>query len=74
LDDFECRRTELIHALVLQDCLYSYLEEHIAEPKGLGGRKLDIQSILDDIAEYVPPTIDIVNGSKQGQYKLKGEI
>ncbi|CAF1166334.1 unnamed protein product [Adineta ricciae] len=74
LDDFECRRTELIHALVLQDCLYSYLDEHIAEPKGLGGGKLDIQSILDDIAEYVPPTIDIVNGSKQGQYRLKGEL
>ncbi|UJR26814.1 hypothetical protein I4U23_008127 [Adineta vaga] len=73
LDDFERRRAELIHRLAVQDCVYSYLDEHIAESKGLGIRKHDIQSILDDIAEYISPIIDMSNGPKQGQYRLKGE-
>ncbi|CAM4976530.1 unnamed protein product [Rotaria socialis] len=71
LNDYEHRRTELINALAIQDCHYSYLDEHIAEPKGFSTSKHGIQSIVDDIAEYIPPTIDITNEPKQGQYKLK---
>ncbi|CAM4770495.1 unnamed protein product [Rotaria magnacalcarata] len=71
LNDYEHRRTELINALAIQDCHYSYLDERIAEPKGFSTAKHDIQSIVDDIAKYIPPTIDITNEPKQGQYKLK---
>ncbi|CAF3978084.1 unnamed protein product [Rotaria sordida] len=71
LDDFERRRAEIINALAIQDCHYSYLDEHIGEPKGFAISKHDIQSIVDDIAEYISPTIDITNQPKQGRYKLK---
>ncbi|CAF4873643.1 unnamed protein product, partial [Rotaria sp. Silwood1] len=71
LDDFEHRRAEIINALVIQDCHYSYLDEHMGEPKSFATSKYDIQSIVDDIAEYISPTIDITNQPKQGQYKLK---
>jgi hypothetical protein len=50
LDDVQCRRTELVHLLLMQDRLYSYMIEHTAEPKGLSMRnKPDIQSILNDV-------------------------
>jgi hypothetical protein len=49
LDDYERRRAEMVNALAIQDCLYSYLDEHIAEPKGLGITKHEIQSILTDV-------------------------
>ncbi|CAF4117007.1 unnamed protein product, partial [Rotaria sp. Silwood2] len=74
LDDFERRRAEIINALAIQDCHYSYLDEHIGEPKGFSTAKHDIQRIVDDVAEYIPPTIDITNQPKQGQYKLKDEF
>ncbi len=51
MDDFERRRAEMINALAIQDCLYSYLDEHFAESKGLATTKHDIQSILDDVGE-----------------------
>lgn len=49
LDDYQYRRMEIINALAIQDCCYSYLEERFAQSKGLSTEKYDIQSILDDV-------------------------
>jgi len=53
LNDFEYRRAEIISALAIQNCAYSYLDEHIAESKGLSTRKHEIQSILNDVIEMI---------------------
>ena len=65
VSDFELHRTEIISALARQDCLFSYLERFSIEPS-------ELQSILDDVSEYMPPTYDSIHGLKEGCYRLKG--
>ena len=88
LEDFQCQRAELMNTLAVQDCLHSYLEEHVAEPKDFSAKRLEIDGILNDVsrcrsvlhsddpvvqmADFIPPTIDHNHEPRQGQYRPKG--
>ena len=76
LKSYSLTRTEIVNLLCVSDRTFSQIEENLPDICSLTSAKKYIQSILDDSADFLQPTLDALSiGSlKQGRYKPKDEI
>jgi hypothetical protein len=69
-------RSEIVYILSISDKSYSQVEENLPDICSLSSSKKFIQSILNQVSDYLQPDSDLfsIGSLKQGRYKLKDEI
>jgi hypothetical protein len=76
LKSYLLTRREIVYILSASDRTYSQIEESLPDICSLSSSKRFIQSILNEVSDYLQPSLDLssIGSLKQGRYKLKDEI
>lgn len=74
--NYSLTRTEVVNLLCCLDRTYSQIDDSIPDVCSLSVAKRFIPSILNDVADYLQPSLDIssIGNLKQGRYKPKDSI
>ena len=69
-------RTEVVNLLCVLDRTYSQIDDSMPDVCSLSQAKRFIPAILNDVADFLQPSLDVssIGNLKQGRYKPKDEI
>ena len=76
LKSYPLTRNELVYLLCVSDRTYSQIEENLPDICSLTSAKKFIKPILEDVSDFLQPTLDAlsIGNLKQGRYKPKDQI